>query len=62
MAELKLTEENLKEIRAYLGDVPSRFANPLFNFLAQLEAESNKNESPKEEQAQIKQLKTTKNN
>ena len=38
---INLTETNIKELEAYLLEIPAKFANPILQFLGKLNAEQN---------------------
>jgi hypothetical protein len=38
---INLTETNIKELEAYLLEIPAKFANPIFQFLSKIAQEQN---------------------
>jgi hypothetical protein len=42
-----LTTDQIKELEAYLLEIPAKFANPILNFLGKLNAEQNPKEDAK---------------
>ena len=38
---IQLNETNIKELEAYLLEIPAKFANPILQFLGKLNAEQN---------------------
>ena len=44
---MTLSQENLKELEAYLLEIPAKFANPVLQFLGKIAQE----QAPKEETA-----------
>jgi len=42
---ITLNETQIKELEAYLGEIPSKYANPIFQFLGKIAQEA----APKEE-------------
>ena len=47
---INLTETNIKELEAYLLEIPAKFANPILQFLGKIAQEQN---SPKEEAKEV---------
>ena len=43
--ELKLNEEHLKQLEAFLADMPFKYANPLFQFFGELNKAQNGQET-----------------
>lgn len=46
---ITLTEQQVKELEAYLLELPAKYANPIFQFLGNLAKEQTPAEAPKEE-------------
>lgn len=46
---IQLTEAQLKELQAYLLEVPAKYANPILNFLDKLDKEQNPQTEVKED-------------
>ena len=38
---IQLTETNIKELEAYLLEIPAKFANPILQFLSKIAQEQN---------------------
>ena len=43
--ELKLSEKELQEVLTYLGDIPKKYADPLYNSLVEQFQEQNQEET-----------------
>ncbi|MGB3512163.1 MAG: hypothetical protein WBA93_23580 [Microcoleaceae cyanobacterium] len=43
--ELRLSEKELQEVLTYLGDIPKKYADPLYNSLVKQFQEQNKEET-----------------
>jgi hypothetical protein len=48
--ELKLNEEKLKQLEAFLSDMPFKYANPLFQFFGELNKAQNGQQTEVKEQ------------
>ena len=46
---INLTETNIKELEAYLLEIPAKFANPILQFLGKIAQEQN----PQVEEAKV---------
>ena len=51
--KLELNEESLKQLEAFLSDMPFKYANPLFQFFGKLnEAQNGQEMAPKQEEVE----------
>jgi hypothetical protein len=48
--ELKLNEEKLKQLEAFLSDMPFKYANPLFQFFGEINKAQNGQQTEVKEQ------------
>lgn len=51
MTDIKITEQQLKDLLAYIGKIPTDFGLPLVQFFNQLNAEQN----PPKQEEEVKQ-------
>jgi hypothetical protein len=47
---IQLNETQVKELEAYLLELPAKYANPIFQFLGNLAKEQGVNQEPKNEE------------
>jgi hypothetical protein len=46
---ITINQEQIKELEAYLMEIPAKFANPILGFLGKLNAEQNPQQNPQTE-------------
>jgi hypothetical protein len=51
--KVELNEEHLKQLEAFLADMPFKYANPLFQFFGELnKAQNGQETAPKQEEVE----------
>lgn len=46
---ITLNEQQIKELEAFLGEIPSKYANPIFSFLGKIAQEQTQTQPTKED-------------